>query len=190
MTKYSGITNQIHIQGCVCDTCFYAKQDEILKTTLLEGKEDDRGCPCLLTTPCHSQCTCAHPGMSAGCRRCCRYGSVEQRKSMAEHIAAILDEAYAKAKAIRDPIDVELQVIHRKCRGAFMAGNFEDVAMMLAQLLVEEEAADILVGWLSATVVAKEDLGQARADLVSRCRPFLVAELGEARVVNIYSRLG
>jgi hypothetical protein len=169
---------------------FDARQAELLKTTLLEDAEDDRGCPCLLTTPCHSQCTCAHPGMSAGCRRCCRYGSVEQRKAMAEHLATILDEASVKAKALRDPIDVELQGIHHRCNRAFITGDFEDITNRLSQIFVEEEYSDILVGWLSATVAAKDQLGTARAHFVARCRPFLVAELGEARVANIYSRLG
>lgn len=48
------------------------------------------GCPCLHTTPCDPQCTCVHPYMSAGCRRCASYGSPEQQKAAAEHIAAAL----------------------------------------------------------------------------------------------------
>lgn len=48
------------------------------------------GCPCLLITPCHAQCSCAHRGMSAGCRYCASYGSLDQRKARAEQIARSL----------------------------------------------------------------------------------------------------
>lgn len=50
------------------------------------------GCPCLHTTPCSDQCSCAHRGMSAGCRRCASYGSTEQRRAAAERLARIIDE--------------------------------------------------------------------------------------------------
>lgn len=43
-------------------------------------------CPCTHGEPCSSQCTCANGVMSGGCYRCCRYGSPEQRKAMAEDI--------------------------------------------------------------------------------------------------------
>jgi len=45
-------------------------------------------CPCAHTTPCHERCTCINPVSSSGCRRCCRYGSDEQRRAMARRIVA------------------------------------------------------------------------------------------------------
>ncbi|TAL40918.1 MAG: hypothetical protein EPN91_12005, partial [Salinibacterium sp.] len=51
----------------------------------------ERGCPCLHTTPCHDHCACLMPLSSSGCRRCCSYGSPEQQKAMAKHLARILD---------------------------------------------------------------------------------------------------
>jgi len=43
------------------------------------------GCPCLyLDEPCDEQCTCVHPYSSFGCRNCCTYGSIEQRKNRAK----------------------------------------------------------------------------------------------------------
>lgn len=53
------------------------------------------GCPCLYVEPCHPHCTCRTPVMSHGCRRCCRYGSIEQRTAMAAWIAKVVDEAVA-----------------------------------------------------------------------------------------------
>ena len=47
----------------------------------------DRGCPCLYVEPCSYACTCAHPTMSGGCERCCRYGNVEQRFHAAQRLA-------------------------------------------------------------------------------------------------------
>ena len=47
------------------------------------------GCPCLYVEPCSSACSCASPGMSGGCERCCRYGSLEQRTAHAESLAAL-----------------------------------------------------------------------------------------------------
>jgi len=51
----------------------------------------DKACPCLYTTPCHDRCTCVMPLSSSGCRRCCAYGSVEQRSAMATRLAKVLD---------------------------------------------------------------------------------------------------
>lgn len=51
-----------------------------------KAQADASGCPCTLTTPCSSACTCANQIMSGGCNRCCRYGSEEQRKAAAEAI--------------------------------------------------------------------------------------------------------
>lgn len=45
-----------------------------------------QACPCLHTTPCDERCTCVNGWSSFGCRRCCSYGSKEQRKTMAEHL--------------------------------------------------------------------------------------------------------
>jgi len=54
------------------------------------------GCPCLYTKPCSSQCTCANPFMSAGCVRCCTYGSDKQRRKHAKWLAKVIDEALEK----------------------------------------------------------------------------------------------
>ena len=56
---------------------------EQLERALARG----RGCPCHWTEPCSPECTCVNGLYSAGCRRCCRYGSDEYRRKKAEHIA-------------------------------------------------------------------------------------------------------
>lgn len=48
------------------------------------------GCPCLYVEPCFPSCTCATPVLSGGCDRCCRYGSLEQRKAAAKRLANAL----------------------------------------------------------------------------------------------------
>lgn len=63
--------------------------------------EATSGCPCRHTTPCQPRCTCAMPGSSSGCRRCCTYGSKEQRESMARHLAEILDAGRERDVEIR-----------------------------------------------------------------------------------------
>jgi hypothetical protein len=47
-----------------------------------------RSCPCLYVDPCRPSCTCASSWMSGGCDRCCTFGSLEQRKAIARHLAA------------------------------------------------------------------------------------------------------
>lgn len=57
-------------------------------------------CPCNYTTPCRDSCTCATPLLSGGCDRCCGYGSLEQRKDMAETLVnqiKILEKALDNA---------------------------------------------------------------------------------------------
>lgn len=49
---------------------------------------DKSSCPCVWTTPCQPNCSCVTRGSSHGCTRCCRYGSLEQRRAMAEVIVA------------------------------------------------------------------------------------------------------
>ncbi len=58
---------------------------------LQKEKSKHGGCPCLYVEPCSTQCTCVNPFMSAGCNRCCRYGSEDQRKSKAEFLAKKID---------------------------------------------------------------------------------------------------
>lgn len=48
-------------------------------------------CPCVYTKPCDPRCTCVHPRSSHGCARCCKYGSVEQRITRAQKLAAAID---------------------------------------------------------------------------------------------------
>lgn len=45
-------------------------------------------CPCEFPEieACSSNCSCAHPVMSAGCARCCTYGSRDQRLAAARHL--------------------------------------------------------------------------------------------------------
>ena len=53
---------------------------------------DDRACPCLiLDEPCKPNCSCKNPFSSAGCHYCSTYGSIEQRKAMAEFIKSKID---------------------------------------------------------------------------------------------------
>lgn len=47
----------------------------------------DNGCPCyVLNEPCVPQCTCVNSLMSGGCRRCAKYGSLEQRQVKAKKL--------------------------------------------------------------------------------------------------------
>lgn len=57
----------------------------------MPDEEKNRGCPCLYVEPCHPRCTCVTGGSSVGCARCCRYGSLEQRTSMAKYLVERLD---------------------------------------------------------------------------------------------------
>lgn len=56
----------------------------------LKAREADvvNSCPCIYTEPCDERCTCVQPFSSRGCRRCCAYGSLEQRRDNAKRLAA------------------------------------------------------------------------------------------------------
>ena len=58
-----------------------------------------KSCPCHWIEPCHKTCTCAMPWMSGGCRRCCTFGSDEQKRKRAQRIADYLD-AEVKASGL------------------------------------------------------------------------------------------
>ena len=76
---------------------------------LLEAWERARGCPCLWTTPCKPNCSCATPILSAGCSRCARYGSDDQRRTTAVHIAA----AQERERAMRGLLRMMTTGVHR-----------------------------------------------------------------------------
>lgn len=70
------------------------------------------GCPCLYTTPCHPECTCVCRFSSRGCRRCASYGSAEQQRVAAEHLAARIDAPAAPPGAIDEgAVDAMRQLI-------------------------------------------------------------------------------
>lgn len=69
-------------------------------------------CPCRWVAPCSPRCTCVVPESSYGCRRCCTYGSSEQKVASAELLAALVPpdahqhEHKEKVRAVTDhPID-------------------------------------------------------------------------------------
>lgn len=57
------------------------------------GKESS--CPCCWTAPCSPHCSCVKPFSSHGCRRCCTYGSDDQRRERAAALAKIIDDGQA-----------------------------------------------------------------------------------------------
>lgn len=69
-----------------CRHCAYLRRR--LADAHARAEAAERGCPCQLATPCLPTCTCAHPLLSGGCRRCARYGSDQQRVAHAVAIVA------------------------------------------------------------------------------------------------------
>ena len=81
-----------------------------------EGRNGRTSCPCLYTEPCRPDCTCVTAYSSAGCFRCCSYGSPEQRRAKAERLAAKID---------RDAIVPELAGVRERLAG--VEGELEAV---------------------------------------------------------------
>lgn len=81
----------------------WADWDKAPPTILLREKlrEAEAKCPCLNTDPCHPDCTCVQPHMSRGCRRCCKYGSAEQRAAKARWLVAAMNVA-EEARKLRN----------------------------------------------------------------------------------------
>lgn len=65
------------------------------------------GCPCLYVTSCCESCTCANPLLSGGCLRCCRYGSLEQRKATAQRLAGMAAERNCYVETLEQYADPE-----------------------------------------------------------------------------------
>lgn len=70
------------------------------------NSEHNRGCPCLYATPCNEQCACVVPHSSRGCRRCCRYGSRDQREATAMRLVAAQDAMPLMLEAIERALRV------------------------------------------------------------------------------------
>lgn len=53
-------------------------------------------CPCEFPElePCKKTCSCRNGHMSGGCRRCCQYGSREQRLEAARYLVRMEDAAW------------------------------------------------------------------------------------------------
>lgn len=70
----------------------------------------NRSCPCVYVTPCHDRCTCVVPTSSSGCRRCCSYGSLEQRREMAHRLASLEEQneqLHSEIAQLREGMSVE-----------------------------------------------------------------------------------
>lgn len=64
------------------------------------SKEPKGGCPCLYVKPCDPRCACVAPASSRGCSRCCKYGSLTQRKAAAQRLVASTEEEWQKYEAL------------------------------------------------------------------------------------------
>jgi len=93
--------------------------EAVAENARLRGEMERRACPCLHTTPCHPDCTCANPLMSRGCERCCTYGSPEQQKAAAERLAALTADL-ARVTGERDDLK-EWKVLHTELSGDLLA---------------------------------------------------------------------
>lgn len=74
------------------DIRFVHKYTRKAEKRLLAWRDEADGCPCLLTEPCSDQCTCVDSFSSRGCMRCCKYGSLEQRKAAADRLAQLIKQ--------------------------------------------------------------------------------------------------
>ena len=82
------------------NAAFIAAANPVIVSELVRRVRSREGtklaCPCLHVTPCHERCTCVNPVSSSGCRRCCTYGSAEQRAAMAKRLADFIDRGWAR----------------------------------------------------------------------------------------------
>ena len=76
--------------------------------------EFNRGCLCLYIKPCHIDCTCLHRFSSAGCRRCCSFGSAEQRQSMAESFHTTTFDAVVPSGYVEITARIVSRVVTRR----------------------------------------------------------------------------
>lgn len=109
----------------------------------MEPQEERKGgCPCEHTTPCHPDCTCINHFMSRGCERCCRYGSSEQQKAMAEYLVA--EESLAYIRGLEAALEAaESQCLDKEtalANGEYRTGQYrgaDDCCIMIQRLIDE-----------------------------------------------------
>ncbi len=118
-------------------------KEELLETLQSIKTEIHSDCPCKYTTPCNSSCTCANHGLSGGCYRCARYGSKEQKKQMAEHLAEIIDKTHSEQEDTKT-----VEEIAHKTTELLMSDNFtvEQVESIILQALQSIKTES---GWTS-----------------------------------------
>jgi hypothetical protein len=102
-------------------------------------RSKQRPCPCELTQPCHEACTCANPFMSAGCRRCCKYGSAEQQKARAERLADAIDN-YGVSEFEEADLRYKIAKAYLEACKTYGAG---EPIMTMAQLGVDSAKAEL-----------------------------------------------
>lgn len=86
---------QLHLEAArdALAAAVLALPDEVLDHGAASSAvQPHAACPCLHATPCDPHCTCVKPFSSRGCGRCCSYGSPEQQRAKAEHLAAVTAE--------------------------------------------------------------------------------------------------
>jgi hypothetical protein len=88
---------------------------------LERGMEKNDSCPCAHTTPCRNNCTCVNPLSSAGCARCCSYGSDEQQQKNAERIAAALERGVWVPVSERLPDQTEVYITAFGNKGVWLS---------------------------------------------------------------------
>lgn len=103
-------------------------------------------CPCTRVEPCSPACSCASSVQSGGCRRCCRYGSEDQRQAAAEAIAADAASALA-AEVLRtsDALERARATIESAPEGPWAEAEWDRVIAAEHVRFAAEQAHDAAV---------------------------------------------
>ena len=116
-------------------------------------RERRAGCPCMHTAPCDPRCTCVQPLSSAGCSRCCTYGSAEQQRAAAARLARA-DAAEARERALREAGRALVGVYSKEnCeRHGWALSVMEEVAWLeFARAMVQAEEPTAHTGPVAST---------------------------------------
>jgi hypothetical protein len=112
----------------------YADPDTTAALAALEGEgARHQACPCLHIEPCDPHCTCVNPYSSRGCTRCCSYGSKEQQRAAAEHLAAQTALIGRLRKELRAVLAQYVDSDHREYEEPYWGARAESARALLAE---------------------------------------------------------
>ena len=109
---------------------------------------DRRPCPCQHVTPCRTDCSCVHPTSTAGCRRCCSWGSPEQQLATAKRLAEQEEELIeALSTAVAQGCTCSDGTLNSMCIGSYAWAMRQLALFDVVEILSDDGQRGVTARW-------------------------------------------